>query len=439
LNQVLDLVPPGPRRLPNWAIAVTVLGGMGIMAMVGLMFALSTVLTRREHDLHSPKGEILSVPLAARIGLGIYLLSLVGTVLWEWNRRRRLVAAGAQPQALFGRWGTPILAAAVLVGVGLVLLSIPTRPSRHLPADYPGDAHPVPARPAAEWTALGYLPEDTNLIVGVHFAEALRQPAGQELLTNAPPGIGDVYITHIEEWTGLKLADIDHAVLGLKLDDQPIPQVLLVVRTLRPYDINQIVKSLKAARLSQTGDRTLYSLSLEKLRGLTGYLWCPDERTLLIGLKARDFEHVPRFPRPGLERLPEGIQTFLKERIRTAAPFWLVGHVENWEKTFLAWLLKSWEDWPLLTKVRIFGTWWQCDDGLTLHAAFQCVDGPSARALARFLRTEENGEKKVLRDLGLQPEAQPILRALARTLKVDQTGAWVALQATAGAEVIRRK
>jgi hypothetical protein len=439
-TRVPEPLPPARAHLPNWVIAVTVLAGMAVLAAVSLVFALSTVLARREHDWHLAKGETLSVPVAARLGLGVYLLSLVGTVLWDWNRRRRLIAAGEQPQALRGRWGTPILGAVVVVGVGLVLLSIQTRPSRHLPEAQPGGALPVQAVPPAQLAALGYLPEDTNLVVGFQVAEALREPAGKELLASSD-GLGKGTRDRFKEWTGLELEDLDHAVLGLRLDEQTIPQVLLVVRTLRPYDIQRVVETLKAIRLTPAGGRTVYRFGIENPLRQNGYMWCPDERTLVIGLKAKDLERVPPVPRTGSDHLPGPVQTFLQERLRSATPLWVVGHVEDWKKTALHTFLSVWimDDWAVLSNVRTFGLWLQGEGGITLNGAFACANDGAARALQQYLLAEENGEKKVLRSLGLPGEAQGLARGWSRTMKVEQTGPWVTLQARTGTEIPRTK
>jgi hypothetical protein len=412
---------------------------MGVMAAIGLVYALSTVVTRRDFNRLSPKGEMLSVPLAARLGLVVYLLTLVGTGLWEWNRRRQQVAAGEQPRSLLGRWATPLLGAVVLVGAGLMLLSIPTRPNRHLPADPGGTVVPVQSVPPGQLAALGYLPADTNLVVGFHVAEALRDPAAKELLAPSPEGIGKGTHDRFKEWTGLELEDLDHAVLGLKLDDQLIPQVLLVVRTQRPYDVQRVVSVLKAVRLTQVGGRTVYRFAVENTLRQNAYLACPDERTMLIGLKAEDLKRVPSFPTSGIDRLPAPVQKLLQERLPAATPFWAVGHVDDWEKTALHSLVTLWikDDWAVLSKVQTFGLWWQAEDGGTLTMAFRCADDGSARALRMYVMAEENGEKKVLRGVPLPADAQGFVRACARTLKAEQRDAWLTLHARTGPAVGR--
>jgi hypothetical protein len=426
--------PPVRRPLPNWAIAVAILAGMGVMAAACLVYALSTVATRRDQDWHSTKRETLSVPLAARLGLGVYLLALVGTVVWERKRRRWLVAAGEQPQTVLGRWAAPVLGSVVLVGVGLVLLSIPMRSNRHLPAPAGGSGVPVQAVPPAQLAALNYLPEDTNLVAGFHVAEALRDSAARELLAPSSERIGKTIRDRFREWTSLELEVLDHAVLGVKLDEQLIPRVLLVVRTQQPYDIQHLVQALKAVRLTQAGGRTVYRYELENPLRQNGYLACPDERTMLIALKAEDLKRAPPFPRPVLGRLPAPLQAFFQERLHPPTPFWAVGHVDDWEKTALHSFVRLGikDDWAILSKVRTFGLWWQPEDVGTLKAAFRCVDEDSARALRLHLLAEENGEYKVLRGLELRADAQGMAGDLAGTLKAEQKDAWLTLRIKTG-------
>jgi hypothetical protein len=334
-----------------------------------------------------------------------------------------------------GRWGTPILAAVVLVGVGLVVLSVQTRPNRHFPANYPENAPPGRAVPPTELAALGYLPDDTNFMIGFHVAEALHEPAAKEILESSSNALGKAIRDRLKEWTSLDLEDLDHAVVGLKLDDQSIPQVLLVVRTLRPYDIQRVVSTLKATRAAPSGGRTIYRFGLENPLRQTGYLWCPDERTMLIGLKAKDLEGVPPVPRPNSEHLLAPIRSFLGERVRSGAPLWAVGHVDDWEKTALHFFLALWlkDDWTMLSKAHTFGAWWQADGAITLNAAFECADEMAAEMLQKYLVTEENGEKKIFRSLGLPADAQGPINSWSRTLRADRTGAWVKIRAERGA------
>src|SRR5262249_60509596 len=136
-------------------------------------------------------------------------------------------------------------------------------------------------------------------------------------------------------------------------------------------------------------------------------------------------ERVPLVPRTGSDHLPGPLQAYLKERLRPATPFWVVGHVEDWKNTavhaFLALWIKG--DWAVLSQVRTFGLWLQGDAGVTLSGAFGCVDEGAARALQQYLLAEESGEKKVLSGLGLPRQPQSLARTCGQTLQPEQTPA----------------
>ena len=159
---------PGARRLSNGQIALIILGGMAAMALLSLAFALHTQELRRSYDVHLPKSKSIDVPLIARVALGLYVAGLVGAIVWGWNRRER--AAGRdEPRSWASRVGVPGLAVLALVGIGLALLAIPARPVRP-PLDL--DHQKVTPVAPAELAALGYLPDDADMIVAAHVAEA---------------------------------------------------------------------------------------------------------------------------------------------------------------------------------------------------------------------------------------------------------------------------
>ena len=106
----------------------------------------------------------------------------------------------------------------------------------------------------SQLSSLGYLPDDVQLIVGIHVAEAWRTPMGRPFLDGSLPGGGGVGLEQIESVTGLKFAEIDHAVLAVKLDKEKVlPRVFLIVKTIQPYDRAKIREASQVGRARQRG------------------------------------------------------------------------------------------------------------------------------------------------------------------------------------------
>jgi hypothetical protein len=342
-----------------------------------------------------------------------------------------------------------ILGVMVLMAAGgltLALLTQGVRRSHDYPKPTEESAARVRVTAPADLTALGYLPPDTDVIVGVHVAEALQAPAGQAFLkrfqpAEALPGQpeqGPGLPGTLKQWTGLSLDEIDHAVLGLDVANQVIPHLVLVVQTRHRYDPEKVQRELKASRSPEPGKK-LFRFHVGR-PPVDAVLWFAAERTLIVALTPEDMERVPATPEPGIAHLAAPLQEMLKTRLGPGDQAWAVGHAADWEKTTvklpLAALRK--DDRQTLEKVRTFGTWLQFDEGLTLNGAFRCADDPAAQALEKYLVPSEGGERKPLRLLGGRAEHEAVARELSRTLKVVRDDTWVMLQAKAGADAIRR-
>jgi hypothetical protein len=353
----------GVPRWTNRAIALTVLGVMGLMAAAGLVLALATVSFRRANDYPktNPDDDLARIKIIAPANLG----------------------------------------------------------------------------------GLGYLPPDTGVVVGVHVAEALQDPAGREFLKRFRPGdflprnqadLAESGLGNLEKWTGLSLEEVDHAVLGLNLE-KLIPRLTLVVQTRRSYDAEKVRAALKASRSADPGKRVLYRFELEKI-AQKPVVWFAGERTLVVAQDSDDLNAVPADPRPGSEHLSPALRGVL-QRMGPAAPVWLAGHSDDWDKTTLTLLLAGLKpaDRQVLKNVRTFAAWLQFGDGLRLNAALDCSDAASAEALERYLVPEE---RKPIALFGNRPEAEAVAKELAQTLKAVRGETWLTLQAKTSAETHRR-
>ena len=124
-----------------------------------------------------------------------------------------------------------------------------------------------PPEPLSPWRLplLGYLPPDTNIVLGLHVAELLHDKAGRQLL-DQPLRLGRSSIRpgQIAGWCGLPLEDIDHIVLGISTGDPLIPPAVLLVRTNRPY-LPEQVRNCRQGR-AQTGKRQETTVSFQSAK-----------------------------------------------------------------------------------------------------------------------------------------------------------------------------
>jgi len=254
----------------------------------------------------------------------------------------------------------------------------------------------------AQLAALGYLPPDRGVLVGVHVEDLLSGAIGKELLAQ-PLRVGerDFQLSNILSWTSLRLEEIDHAVVALK-PDAPL-STLLVVRTRQDYDPKKVRSALKAERTGG-GMKTLYQIEVPGL-SIRPLLWCADNRTLVLALSPSELQAAPNSPVEGLGHLPAAIRTVLQERMGTGGPLWAVGHADNWSETAAGLLLQraNPEDVKRLEQVRTFGVWLQQPSGgnqpiLTLQATLACANANAARELEeKSLRPHLTAEARLVR------------------------------------------
>jgi hypothetical protein len=414
---------------------------MAVMALVGGVYAWRTVLMRRLDDFNLPKPQALDVPLIARIALGVYILAMVLMVLRGWNRREPKTGA-AGGKARMGQYGIPALALMILLGVGLALVAIQKRPVRSpLPGDKAGPES-VPAVLPSELAALGYLPDDVHLVVGLHIAEGWRTPAGRPFLDGSRPGGGGLGLDQIESLSGLKLAELDHVVLAIKLD-RLFPRVFLIVRTIQPYNRVEIQKDLKAAKLARADGRTVYEFEMKQTSGNAALWFADDQKTLVVAWPSTEAKEIPLKPHSGVNHLPADVRSVLEEQLdpaarKTPAQLWAVGHVDSWASmpTLLGLATVFREAWLPLSKIKTAAVWAHLSEDADLHAACRCGDSAGAETLRTLLQPEEPDATKGLG--ALLPKKSLMAADLIRTLKVTQDGERLTLDAKISAATIQK-
>jgi hypothetical protein len=289
--------------------------------------------------------------------------------------------------------------------------------------------------PAIELAALGYLPPETGVVIAVDVTEAERSKVGKGLLSGLRLGNSPLNLNELDKWTGLSLSEIDHVVLGFKVDNRIPPPVVLVVQTRQPYDAAKVRETLKTTRSTQLGSKTVYFFTpaIANKLSFEAVLWSPSDRIVVVTISKGELERIPDRPAAGGNQLPEPLQGIIKERIGKAE-IWLAGHVEKWEALGLVLtLLLPKEDIETLTRLRTFGFWLKLDDRVRFDGAVHCVDAASAEALG-----EKWSRLLVPQGDSLPAELQPVVREFADTYQREVKGDWVTFRAKASPTVMAK-
>jgi hypothetical protein len=229
-------------------------------------------------------------------------------------------------------------------------------------------------RSLAESPALGYLPDDTNLIMAMNVAAA--DEARRERKADKEPDIVDRLcfspnaMLPVERWTGLTRGDVEEIVVGLKVDANLIPKVRLIVRTRSSYNAASVRERLGSFRSKQDGSK---QIDLIRPNGLPveAVLWCATERTFVVTITPEDMQRVPDEPAKNVERLAAPLVDLMRYRTEKGTYFWLMGHSEDWEKTSLKIFLNKWtvEERKKLFRVRTFAAAMRVDGGVVTSRA----------------------------------------------------------------------
>jgi hypothetical protein len=190
----------------------------------------------------------------------------------------------------------------------------------------------------ADLPALGYLPDGSNVVVGVHVRPILDSPDGRQTLAAlgldpaATGGLG------LERMTGVPLDNLDHVAAGVQLEGGTF-SVTVVAQTRRPYDGDRVRQALQAGRPVKHGDRTLYPVQVP-LPGIpagSGLLWCATDHTLVLGLgiPAKDFDVIPDRPKTDVERFRGPLPKLIRDRLEKGTVVWAAFHAERWDNLII--------------------------------------------------------------------------------------------------------
>jgi hypothetical protein len=262
------------------------------------------------------------------------LLSCIGLVasLWIWffQKHRRNSAA-----AVF------VLANMLAIALMVLPFALATKTRRR--DNDPKGPPTLPTSPATKtkplapklWAALGYLPEDFNLVVGIHVSDLANNPMGAKLLAGmaSPDGeqrtdLIELAVRPVEKFTGLKPDALDHLVLGMRLD-AGLPVVMIVARTREPYDSEVLRQAQAPATAVKYLDRDLYRFNTKPLG--TGMLFAADPQTMILVIRVdplaeRDKQMLITVPRNGAKGPPQALRGILGNPVfRPGTSIWWAG------------------------------------------------------------------------------------------------------------------
>jgi hypothetical protein len=367
------------RAVPtHYAVQLAILSGVVVLASLTLRTAFPESATTRQ-----------AFPF-------MFLFGAVGAVasvwLWYFQRPRSNAAAASFFLANMGL--------VALIALPFALLTTDFRRSHDPPRK--SDVNPDSAsqagerRSPAELPALGYLPTDSNLVIGVHMAELLGEPAGKELLEQPSWAPLRISLGQVEKWTGLKQEAIDHIVLGARVEG--LPRLTVVIQTRVPYDPASFRVLLEDSRPMEHHGRLLYPLQLRPIG--QGALWCVADRTLLLTLwlDPTDFprmkESLPLKPRQGAKGLPAALRECLEKRLPRGTLVWTAGtSVPPPVVAAVLPFVRGFKTAPTLLKtVRVFDAALRFDAGaeeIDMVGDVECADVKAAEALQLFLQEQK--------------------------------------------------
>lgn len=259
----------------------------------------------------------------------------------------------------------------------------------------PGISKPpekVQAKAPLELQALRYFPRDTQIVLGVHVAELLQVPEGQQLLSKGLEVAGQrLELTRLEGLLSISFKELEHLVLGVRaIEKELLPPLHLVIHGKRAFDQTKIIEKLRAKKLAGSATPAVYHFTLEVLpTHVDGRLSFPNATTMVLGWNVGKDASVMRLQSAeGQTKLSESMTSVLKEYIQPPSPIWAVAHHQNWKealKLVLGAIKMDEEDVELLTKFRTLALWVQKDEGIVVRGVVRATDEDAAKALQKEL------------------------------------------------------
>lgn len=284
-------------------------------------------------------------------------------------------------------------------------------------------------------SSLGYLPPNCDIVLGLHVGELLEHPLGRDLLTRFRLPVGNIGFDSLQQWTGVPLEEIDHAVLGVVTQTGAFPYFTLVVQTRRPVHTRKLVEAIQAGSAQTQGNKKYYPVRM--LNGLlTSGLWVTEDEMRVVLTSHLALDLVPDVRHADQEHLLPSIRKFLDART-PGTQFWAVGHIKDWEMTLLPTALTlgqvSKETGDLVKQFRGLEGWFQLEQDLTVNARIEGQDASAATTVATLLTVLWKGGRL----FGGRGESQPLVQELSANLRLERKDNAVTLETKAQGAALR--
>ncbi len=236
----------------------------------------------------------------------------------------------------------------------------------------------VPVRKPGELPGLGYLPERTNAVIGLHVGQmidSLDRTRSADLPTalrefGLPNRLLELFTTTI----GIPIEEIDSLVFGARLEPAvagggAFPPLVLVMQTRHPLDQSALRTQWKARTQEQAG-RTIYSIRTNEFP-LELFAWFSQDQTLVVTLNARDFQEIPPNAAQSSARLQPEVSELIEAKLAPDSLIWLAAHSPDWSNA--------------LGPLRLLGK-----AGVSLPFGLPNVDGALLPSISLAYRWEED-------------------------------------------------
>jgi len=275
-----------------------------------------------------------------------------------------------------------VMIAMAIVGLSYALWTVNVRRAR----DPKGGLDPVKFRRPLELEGLGYLPKDSDIVVGLHIAEWLEdEKVGQPLLEEPRPAGLDWVLKQITRTTAMELKEIDHILLALSFDAQ---QLTAVVKTRRPFVPEKIAAAHPKGSLHD--GLPLYEFELQPAGG--ALVWWIDAKTAIYTIRlamptVANMKGLSKTPRPSGEVLSAQLHAAVKERLTRYQFAWTVGRLDRLGalKDILQFVPAAKTPLEATKDLRTFAFGLEPVEGLTLTGHFQVKDAKASAKLKTFL------------------------------------------------------
>lgn len=247
---------------------------------------------------------------------------------------------------------------------------------------------PLSSNPG-ELIGLGYLPADTNVVAALSVTAAVEDKEAGKMLQAPLPPLLHLGLERIEQWTGLKVQDLDQVVVGARLANE-LPQLTVVLITRKAYDLKAVEKALSPARPVLHRGKPRFQFSLKPAG--EGLLWCPADKALVLILRAdavktQDLDAIPLRPVAEAANLSADLRHLLDKRLNQQSVLFAAGQLERLDLLQELWVLAGGQRQGLApwTKVRSFTLGVTPVEGLTLEGRFFTGEPKATQAVKSAL------------------------------------------------------